>query len=152
MTIPTPTIVAGIEQVRTRQPISNRAAKPATSPTPTALRGWSSTASPAPPSNPPGATTASCICSTPVSKPSRSTRCAPGASPKQLAKNDRVDASMLARYGVAGTPPKAPILHRLNDLIAIRRKHVAQRAAQLKLHSQWTPAPPPDPLKLFDEQ
>ena len=51
----------------------------------------------------------------------------------RLAKNDRVDASMLARYGLlsdlAGTPPKAPILHRLNDLIAIRRKHVAQRAA-----------------------
>ena len=51
----------------------------------------------------------------------------------RLAKNDRVDASMLACYGLlsdlAGTPPKAPILHRLNDLIAIRRKHVAQRAA-----------------------
>ena len=62
----------------------------------------------------------------------------------RLAKNDRVDASMLARYGLlsdlAGTPPKAPILHRLNDLIAIRRKHVAQRAAQLKLHSQLAAA------------
>ena len=77
----------------------------------------------------------------------------------RLAKNDRVDASMLARYGLlsdlAGTPPKAPILHRLNDLIAIRRKHVAQRAAQLKLHSQLdagTAAELGDPLiQLFDE-
>lgn len=77
----------------------------------------------------------------------------------RLAKNDRVDASMLARYGLlsglAGTPPKAPILHRLNDLIAIRRKHVAQRAAQLKLHSQLdadTTAELGDPLvQLFDE-
>ena len=66
---------------------------------------------------------------------------------------------MLARYGLlsdlAGTPPKAPILHRLNDLIAIRRKHVAQRAAQLKLHSQLdagTAAELGDPLiQLFDE-
>ena len=61
----------------------------------------------------------------------------------RLARNDRVDASMLARYGLlsglAATPPKAPILHRLNDLMAIRRKHVAQRAAQLKLHSQLDP-------------
>ena len=77
----------------------------------------------------------------------------------RLAKNDRVDASMLARYGLlsglAGTPPKAPILHRLNDLIAIRRKHVAQRTAQLKLHSQLdadTAAELGDPLvQLFDE-
>ena len=77
----------------------------------------------------------------------------------RLAKNDRVDASMLACYGLlsdlAGTPPKAPILHRLNDLIAIRRKHVAQRAAQLKLHSQLdagTAAELGDPLiQLFDE-
>ena len=70
--------------------------------------------------------------------PLRSRRCAEAIG--RLAKNDRVDASMLAGYGLlsglAGTPPKAPILHRLNDLIAIRRKHVAQRAAQLKLHSQ----------------
>ncbi len=77
----------------------------------------------------------------------------------RLAKNDRVDASMLARYGLlsglAGTPPKAPLLHRLNDLIAIRRKHVAQRAAQLKLHSQLdadTAGELGDPLiQLFDE-
>ena len=77
----------------------------------------------------------------------------------RLAKNDRVDASMLARYGLlsglAATPPKAPILHRLNDLIAIRRKHVAQRAAQLKLHSQVDPDTAGelgDPLiQLFDE-
>ena len=77
----------------------------------------------------------------------------------RLAKNDRVDASMLACYGLlsdlAGTPPKAPILHRLNDLIAIRRKHIAQRAAQLKLHSQLdagTAAELGDPLiQLFDE-
>ena len=77
----------------------------------------------------------------------------------RLAKNDRVDASMLARYGLlsglAATPPKAPILHRLNDLMAIRRKHVAQRAAQLKLHSQLDPDTASelgDPLiQVFDE-
>ncbi len=77
----------------------------------------------------------------------------------RLAKNDRVDASMLARYGLlsglAATPPKAPILHRLHDWIAIRRKHVAQRAAQLKLHSPVDPDTAGelgDPLiQLFDE-
>ena len=58
----------------------------------------------------------------------------------RLAKNDRVDASMLACYGLLDglvqTPPKPANLCCLNDLLAIRRKHAQHRTAQLKLHAQ----------------
>ena len=150
-------------------PISNRAAKPATSPTPKpgrrALRNWlvqhGVTRAAFEPTGRYHRELHQCLfdsgLETVAVNPLRSRRFAEAIG--RLAKNDRVDASMLARYGLlsdlAGTPPKAPILHRLNDLIAIRRKHVAQRAAQLKLHSQLdagTAAELGDPLiQLFDE-
>ena len=42
----------------------------------------------------------------------------------QLAKNDRVDASMLARFGLLdgleSTPPQQDILYQLSDLLALR--------------------------------
>ena len=65
----------------------------------------------------------------------------------RLAKNDRVDASMLACYGLlsglAGTPPKAPILHRLNDLIAIRASMSRSARRSSSCTPRWTPTPPP---------
>ncbi len=64
----------------------------------------------------------------------------------RLAKNDRVDASMLARYGLlsglAATPPKAPILHRLHDWIAIRRKLLALLGTLLRDDRLWSPEAP----------
>ena len=150
-------------------PISNRAAKPVTSPTPSPVAalcatGWVQHGVTRAAFEPTGRyhrELHQCLfdsgLETVAVNPLRSRRFAEAIG--RLAKNDRVDASMLARYGLlsglAGTPPKAPILHRLNDLIAIRRKHVAQRAAQLKLHSQLdadTTAELGDPLvQLFDE-
>ena len=61
----------------------------------------------------------------------------------QLAKNDRVDAAMLARFGLlAGlesSPPAPCNLTLLNDLVALRRKLVEQRAALRKLRGELAP-------------
>ena len=55
----------------------------------------------------------------------------------QLAKNDRVDASMLARFGLlqdlGPAPPQARNLRQLSDLLAVRRKLVEVRGALRKL-------------------
>ncbi len=62
----------------------------------------------------------------------------------RIAKNDRVDASMLARYGLLdgldSTPPKAANLRLLSDLLALRRKLVEQRGALRKLRAELDPA------------
>ena len=69
----------------------------------------------------------------------------------QLAKNDRVDASMLARYGLLKdldcTPPKPHKLRLLSDLLALRRKLVEQLGALRKLRAELDPdaAPACDP-------
>lgn len=61
----------------------------------------------------------------------------------QFAKNDRVDAAMLARFGLlAGlesTPPQQPNLQQLSDLLALRRKLVEQLAALRKLCAELDP-------------
>ena len=60
-----------------------------------------------------------------------------------LAKNDRVDAAMLARYGLLdgleGTPPPSRNLVLLSDLLALRRKLVEQLAALRKLRDELDP-------------
>ena len=57
-----------------------------------------------------------------------------------LAKNDRVDALMLATYGqldnLRAVPPKAENLRDLSDLVALRRKLVEQREALRKLRRE----------------
>ena len=61
----------------------------------------------------------------------------------QFAKNDRVDAAMLARFGLlAGlesTPPQQRNLQQLSDLLALRRKLVEQLAALRKLCAELDP-------------
>ena len=61
----------------------------------------------------------------------------------QLAKNDRVDASMLARFGLLddleSTPPQPDILYRLSDLLALRRKLVEHLGALRKLCAELDP-------------
>ncbi len=61
----------------------------------------------------------------------------------QCAKNDRVDAAMLARFGLlAGleaTPPQSHNLQQLSDLLALRRKLVEQLAALRKLCAELSP-------------
>ena len=61
----------------------------------------------------------------------------------QQAKNDRVDAAMLARFGLleclVTTPPQEPNLRMLSDLLALRRKLVAQLGALRKLVSEVAP-------------
>ena len=61
----------------------------------------------------------------------------------QLAKNDRVDAAMLARFGLlAGlepTPPQPHNLQRLSDLLVLRRKLVEQLGALRKLSAELDP-------------
>ena len=61
----------------------------------------------------------------------------------QLAKNDRVDAAMLARFGLLegleSTPPQAHNLQLLSDLLALRRKLVVQCAALRKLCAELDP-------------
>ena len=56
------------------------------------------------------------------------------------AKNDKVDAAVLARYGLLdsleSTPPVPGNLRRLSDLLALRRKLVAQRDALRKLSAE----------------
>lgn len=60
-----------------------------------------------------------------------------------LAKNDRVDAAMLARFvrldGLEGTPPPSRNLVLLSDLLALRRKLVEQLAALRKLRDELDP-------------
>ena len=60
-----------------------------------------------------------------------------------LAKNDRVDAAMLARYGLLdgleGTPPPSRNLLLLSGLPALRRKLVEQLAALRKLRDELDP-------------
>ena len=57
-----------------------------------------------------------------------------------LAKNDRVDALMLATFGLLdnlrAVPPKAENLRDLSDLVALRRKLVEQREALRKLRRE----------------
>lgn len=61
----------------------------------------------------------------------------------QFAKNDRVDAAMLARFGqldnLETTPPQQRNLQLLSDLLALRRKLVAQRDALRKLCAELAP-------------
>ena len=61
----------------------------------------------------------------------------------QLAKNDRVDATMLARFGLLegleSTPPLEHNLQLLSDLLALRRKLVEQLAALRKLCAELDP-------------
>jgi len=61
----------------------------------------------------------------------------------QLAKNDRVDASMLAQFGLLGTlestPPQQDNLRLLSDLLALRRKLVEQLGALRKLCAELAP-------------
>ena len=62
----------------------------------------------------------------------------------QSAKNDRVDAAMLARFGLlAGldsTPPQQRNLQQLSDLLALRRKLVEQLGTLRKLCAELGPA------------
>ena len=61
----------------------------------------------------------------------------------QLAKNDRVDAAMLARFGLldnlAASPPQARNLQLLSDLLVLRGKLVEQLAALRKLCAELDP-------------
>ena len=61
----------------------------------------------------------------------------------QLAKNDRVDAAMLARFGLLdnleATPPQPQNLQLLSDLLALRRKLVDQLGALRKLCAELAP-------------
>ena len=61
----------------------------------------------------------------------------------RLAKNDRVDASMLARFGLLedleSTPPLPANLLRLSDLLALRRKLVEQLGTLRKLCAELDP-------------
>ena len=61
----------------------------------------------------------------------------------KLAKNDRVDAAMLARFGLLdgldSTPPQAGNLRLLSDLLALRRKLVEQLGALRKLLAELDP-------------
>ena len=61
----------------------------------------------------------------------------------RLAKNDRVDAGILARFGLlddlAATPPRAENLRQLSDLLALRRKLLDQLGALRKLRAELDP-------------
>ena len=61
----------------------------------------------------------------------------------RLAKNDRVDAAMLARFGLLdgleATPPQPHNLQLLNDLLALRRKLLEQLGALRKLAAELDP-------------
>ncbi|MCY4187701.1 MAG: IS110 family transposase, partial [Bryobacterales bacterium] len=61
----------------------------------------------------------------------------------QLANNDRVDATMLARFGrladLQATPPQAANLQLLQDLLVARRKLVAQLGTLRKLTAALNP-------------
>ena len=61
----------------------------------------------------------------------------------QLAKNDRVDAAMLARFGLLdnleASPSQSPNLQHLSDLLVLRGKLVEQLAALRKLCAELDP-------------
>ncbi len=61
----------------------------------------------------------------------------------KLAKNDRVDAAMLARFGLLdgleASPPQPRNLQLLSDLLALRRKLVEQLGALRKLCAELDP-------------
>lgn len=61
----------------------------------------------------------------------------------RLAKNDRVDAGMLARFGLlddlAATPPRPENLRQLSDLLTLRRKLLEQLGALRKLCAELDP-------------
>ena len=61
----------------------------------------------------------------------------------RLAKNDRVDAAMLARFGLLdnleATPPQPRNLQHLSDWLALRRKLVEQLGALRKLCAELAP-------------
>ncbi|MDE0627290.1 MAG: IS110 family transposase [Bryobacterales bacterium] len=61
----------------------------------------------------------------------------------RLAKNDRVDAAMLARFGLlddlAATPPRPDNLRQLSDFLALRRKLLDQLGALRKLCAELDP-------------
>ena len=61
----------------------------------------------------------------------------------RLAKNDRVDAAMLARFGLlddlAATPPRPGNLRQLSDFLALRRKLLDQLGALRKLCAELDP-------------
>ena len=61
----------------------------------------------------------------------------------RLAKNDRVDAGMLARFGLLDdlptTPPREGNLRQLSDLLTLRRKLLAQLGALRKLCTELDP-------------
>lgn len=72
----------------------------------------------------------------------------------QLAKNDRVDASMLARFGLLRdlqtTPPRQGNLRLLSDLLALRRKLVEQLGALRKLCAELDPEAAASPSTTLD--
>ena len=72
----------------------------------------------------------------------------------QLAKNDRVDASMLARFGLLedleSTPPLPANLRRLSDLLALRRKLVEQLGALRRLCAELDPEAAAGPAATLD--
>ena len=86
-----------------------------------------------------------CLCEagleTVLVNPRRSRRFAEALG--QLAKNDRVDAAMLARFGqldsLVATPPQDDNLQLLSDLLAARRKLVIQLGALRKLRAELAP-------------
>ena len=72
----------------------------------------------------------------------------------QFAKNDRIDASMLARYGLLddleSTPPLPANSRRLSDLLALRRKLVEQLVALRKLCAELDPEAAACPAATLD--
>ena len=72
----------------------------------------------------------------------------------QLAKNDRVDAAMLARFGclegLEPTPPQPRNLVLLSDLLAVRRKLVTQLGALRKLVAELAPEAADCPAATLD--
>ena len=121
--------------------LTESASAASTTPSPAAApcaTGCSGTASNALSSSPPGATHRNlhqCLfdagLETVLVNPLRSRRFAEAVG--VLAGNDRVDAAMLARFGLVdgleGTPPRPRNLLLLGDLLALRRKLVEQLAA-----------------------
>ncbi len=77
-------------------------------------------------------------CETVLVQPARARRFAQAFG--KLAKTDRVDAAMLARFGrlegLEATPPKTANLRQLKDLVLIRRRFVDERADLGKLASE----------------
>ena len=72
----------------------------------------------------------------------------------KLAKNDRVDAAMLARFGLLdgfeSTSPQPRNLSLLSDLLALRRKLLEQFGALRKLLAELDPEAAPCPAATLD--